>query len=334
MPFNDDTKNEKPFLIISGSGRSGTTWVLDVVCESNGLKPVFEPLHPDFVKQSKEYSDRYVRPEMDFPELKKYMNRLLSGRSNNIWTKYRIPTDELTPTLSKISHFDQLYRLGSQYKTLWRRARDYRKYDQYRFCIKFIRANLMLTWLATQFHSKIVLLVRHPGAVVSSKINRPGEQWDFHGPFQQRILRQYRTDERFQADFLHQYDEIFDRELSEAEGHTILWCLENALPMKNAAKYGIKVVFYEKFLVDPVNEFNDIIQFFELKRKPDISLIHRPSQQASKDYSATKETSGQLTNWANKLSEKQLSEIDNILSYFQISVYSTSEPLPKSVPGT
>jgi len=32
--------------LIAGSGRSGTTWVLDALADANDLRPVFEPLHP------------------------------------------------------------------------------------------------------------------------------------------------------------------------------------------------------------------------------------------------------------------------------------------------
>ena len=42
-------------LIIAGSGRSGTTWVLDAVAEANQLRTKFEPLGPDERWQLVEY---------------------------------------------------------------------------------------------------------------------------------------------------------------------------------------------------------------------------------------------------------------------------------------
>ena len=48
-------------LIIAGSGRSGTTWILDVIAESNNLRTVFEPLQPYGVPEAQSYGYRYLK---------------------------------------------------------------------------------------------------------------------------------------------------------------------------------------------------------------------------------------------------------------------------------
>jgi hypothetical protein len=60
MSTQDATSD--PIRIIAGSGRSGTTWVLDALAEANALRPVFEPLHPLAIPQARPFAYRYYRP--------------------------------------------------------------------------------------------------------------------------------------------------------------------------------------------------------------------------------------------------------------------------------
>ena len=64
-------------LVIAGSGRSGTTWILDVLAEANNLRPVFEPLNPYGVNEARDFGNRYVRENANEPELKCFMERFL-----------------------------------------------------------------------------------------------------------------------------------------------------------------------------------------------------------------------------------------------------------------
>ena len=76
----------------------------------------------------------------------------------------------------------------------------------------------MLDWIAATFDARIIFIVRHPGAVVASKIaashKKGGSIWDFEGPNEQKVLSQYRHDEQFKKDYLGKYYDIFNEKLT------------------------------------------------------------------------------------------------------------------------
>ncbi len=90
-------------LLCLGSGRSGTTWVLDVLAETNNLRPVFEPLNPNGVKEAWKFCNRYVREDSDEPELKSFMGKIFNSELDCLWTKARIISTKMRPSISQIT---------------------------------------------------------------------------------------------------------------------------------------------------------------------------------------------------------------------------------------
>ena len=161
---------EKNPLIIAGSGRSGTTWVLDVLAEANNLRPIFEPLNPFGVKEALPFANRYIKEEVAEPELKSFLERTFSGKLNYLWPNTQVLPAILQPSLSEMISWDYNYTLLSRYKTFVKSYIAYIRKRSLRPITKLIRANLMLDWISANFDARIVLIVRHPAAVVASKI--------------------------------------------------------------------------------------------------------------------------------------------------------------------
>jgi Sulfotransferase domain len=319
-------------LIIAGSGRSGTTWVLDVLAETNNLRPVFEPLNPLGVGETRFFCNRYVREKAYEPELKCFMEKVFTGKLNYLWPKTRIVPAEMPSSISQMTSWDYNYTLLSQYTKILIRYSNYARKKSFRPITKFIRANLMLDWLAANFNPRILFLVRHPGAVAASKISaaktKAGAVWDFNGPNEQKILFQYKQDEQLRKDYLDKYYEIFSEKLSPIAGHTLLWCIENILPVYNQQKKKRYVFFYEDIVKDPEKEFDRMVKVLSLERKPDSAIIAQPSQQASQEMRNRSFEENQLTRWMKSFNQEQLGEIDKILKFFKVTTYNAYEPMP------
>jgi hypothetical protein len=227
-------------LIIAGSGRSGTTWVLDALAEANNLRPIFEPLNPNGVKDARRFCNRYVREDAHEPDLKHFMHRVFNGEFSSQWTNTRILPYKVRPLVSRMGSWNYNYTLLSLYKKLCIRYFTYLRRRTYKPITKCIRANLMLDWLQSNFNAQIVFIVRHPGSVAASQIaaskTADGAVWDFNGPMLQKKLYQYKHDEQLREDYLDKYHEIFLKKLSPVAGYTLLWCIENILPMYNLQK--------------------------------------------------------------------------------------------------
>ncbi len=311
-------------IIIAGSGRTGTTWVLDAIAKSNNLRTVFEPLQWLGVPEAKPYANRYVKAFDNEPELKIFMDKVLSGRVNSLWTDYRILPDTLLLPRSG-SLRNQLGKLQSSYKKLIVHYLRYRRSESNRLIIKFIRANLMLGWLSKNYDFKILLIVRHPGAVVASKLRLGGRHWQHTA-----LFNKYSQDKQLMKEYPENLKYVLNRPLSHAAAHTVIWCIENALPIHNKKKYDYCVVFYENLISDINTEWKRIINTLQLRNIPDKNFLVKPSQQAqvSSEIKTKLLYKNQIGRWMDYFNKKQLSEIDEILRLFDINSYSAFDAMP------
>jgi hypothetical protein len=208
--------------------------------------------------------------------------------------------------------------------TAVRQYRNCRKWrERPRIIVKCIRANLMLAWIAERFHAKIVLLVRHPGAVVESKLRLGGISWD---PAQ--MLDTYRRDERLQELRGGLYWDLLHGDLTPAQALALLWCIENQVPMAESTANGYLVVHYEDLVDQGPPVWDRISRFLGLQSDGwDDSLLTRPSQQASNVWQG-QDAVRSHANWLNRISPDALAEIDAMLEMTEEKVYRAREPRP------
>ncbi|MBK5965479.1 hypothetical protein CCR95_15625 [Thiocystis minor] len=320
-----------PPLLIAGSSRSGTTWVLDVLATTYELRPIFEPLHPGAVKAARHYAWKYVPRDSDIPGMEEFFLRIFSGDLSSLWTDFRVPPCDIFPRLSTLDRVDAFKKLFRE----WQRA-----IAQYRTCrtwrsrnhviVKCIRANLLLGWLVSRFNAKVLLLVRHPGAVVESKLRLGGVSWD-----PSRILSTYRNDENLRHLNNGQYTELLSQDLTKAQAHTLIWCIENQLPLSDSENNGYLVVYYEHLVETGVPEWDRMTRFFDLQHVEwDRRLILSPSQQASPDWRNTSLPVNLHSKWLDRIAPQDLREVDEILKMTGVTNYDAYSPLPNNRPST
>lgn len=141
--YIDAGHDYKNTILLAGNGRSGTTWIAELLNFDNSYRMIFEPLLASQVPLCKPFVDQqYLRPEDDDSTFLEPMEIIVSGRLRNRWS-------------------DHLNRQPFPRRRL----------------IKEIRANLLLRWLRSHFPEiPLIMLLRHPCAVVSS-CRRMG--WDY-----------------------------------------------------------------------------------------------------------------------------------------------------------
>lgn len=134
LDLNRDYRNT---VFLAGSGRSGTTWLSDVINYRREYRFIFEPFHPGRVSICRHFnSKQYLRPDDRREEFLAPARKILSGAVHSPWTD-----------------------------------RFHRRFLARRRLIKDIRANLLLGWLRANFPSMpMVLLMRHPCAVAASRM--------------------------------------------------------------------------------------------------------------------------------------------------------------------
>lgn len=123
-------------LFVAGTGRSGTTWLADLLNADGRYRVIFEPFRTKWGVLGERRLPRYIRPSNDDPELTETVRRVLLARfKSNQWTARG--NDRLIST---------------------------------RRIIKDVDSNLRLAWFRARFPSfPLVLIVRHPCGVAGSR---------------------------------------------------------------------------------------------------------------------------------------------------------------------
>jgi hypothetical protein len=131
----DRNADHRRSIFIAGTGRSGGTWLSDILNQHNEYRLVFEPFHPKRAPWMEPFGERmYMRPEAHDPAFLDLARSIVTGRIRHPWTE-----------------------------------RFNRRFVADRRIIKEDFANLMMKWLKVNFPGMpLVLLLRHPCAVALS----------------------------------------------------------------------------------------------------------------------------------------------------------------------
>lgn len=308
--------------LIAGSGRSGTTWVLDAMATANGLRPIFEPLHPHVSPIGNRYAHRALAAGDDHPELVQFLSEVCAGRRIRLWSKYRRQGRWLFPppaVFSTISDAGRLWRRWRKFlKEAPRLAMEARRRDP---LVKCIRANLMLDWLSRQFDCRIVLVVRHPGAVIESEM-RGSWKAEF-------TLDRYRGDTRLHEITSDRYRALLERPLTPIEALATRWVIENQWVIEQAAANGVTIVCYERLMSSPDEEWQRICRALQLPSAPAPAVLARPSQQSAPNRSAATVEASEEPRWLRVLSREQVESIQGILDQARFDLYAMSGPEPR-----
>ena len=84
--YIEKTPSVENTVLLCGSGRSGTTWLANIINNDNLFRYMFEPFHPEQVSIVKHFNSRqYLRASNKKEEFLLPATRILSGRVRNLW---------------------------------------------------------------------------------------------------------------------------------------------------------------------------------------------------------------------------------------------------------
>ena len=285
--FLDLGRGYRNTILLTSTGRSGSTWIAELINHKNEYRYIFEPFHPSLIPPSGTVDvNWYLRPEGGDETTENFLRQVLSGKLRSMWS-------------------DQLN------EKVVCRAR----------LVKAIRANLWLGWIKKNCRSVvIVLLIRNPFAVAVSRMQM-SEGWEWK-PEPMQFLEQ----KELLDDYLHPYKELVERIIDPFEICILAWCIANYVPLCQFEPGEIRVVFYENVVTNPESELKQLFQFIGKCWDPNVlGLRERPSR-VSRQVSDRTDVLGSLNSWRNYLSDAQVAKGLELIRQFRLDhLYGNSD---------
>lgn len=229
--FFDVNTHVRNSILVCGSGRSGTTWLGEMINSRNEFRTVFEPFHPDRVRAWAKYPQRcYLRSTDDDESIFEAASMILSGKIRDAW-----PSTHNTKFLAT------------------------------KRIIKEISINNSLPYIKTKFPDlKIVFIHRDPFSVARSRLKLGWHRES--DPSVVTDLSVFTSQPLLMSDYLHPFKQILlDKTLTDLEKEIAFWCAENYIPLNHMEEDATFLkVSYERLVVDPAREFARVFSFLNL----------------------------------------------------------------------
>ena len=262
-------------IIVAGTARSGTTWLGDLIASQVPSRIMFEPFNPNLVPEYRSFHYfQYMRPGTENPKFGDFAQKIFSGEIRNRW-------------------------INSQNERIYSKVR----------LVKEIRINLALKWLHDNFPDvPIIFLLRHPCAVVMSRINL---KWATD-----RDIESFVSQPELVDDHLAPYIGLIKNAGTIEEKHAIIWSVSNLVPLQQFGSNEIKIVYYENLCTQPEIELPAIFNVIGRKYKTSKnSEVNRPSQTAQAT-SAVVDGADKISSWRRNLNTAQVKNILRIVDAF------------------
>ena len=255
-------------ILLAGSGRSGTTWLSNLLTAMPATQPIFEPMWPvnnpairritGWDGSNPRVRGFYLAPDKEHPEWDPILEDILSGRCRNYWT--------------------------DKYRHTWAPKR---------FLIKEIRANMMMGYIYRKFQPRIIYLVRHPCSVIMSRLTLP-DPWV-------ASVQDLLTQEDLVEDHLRPWLKDIEKEKGVLGAHAVWWAVENRIAQGQLAAIPHIRVFFEDIAASPDLIKTQIYAHFDYR--PPLDRFERtflsPSNQSYRQYRGVSE---RLSLWKEFLS--------------------------------
>jgi len=286
----DRDPDHRRSIFLAGTGRSGGTWLCDILNQRNEYRLIFEPFHPKRAPWMKPFGERrYLRPEEEDPEFLELARSIVTGKVRHAWTE-----------------------------------RFNRRFVAHQRLIKEDYANLMLKWLHVNFPGMpLILLLRHPCAVALSFVTH-----DYKGAVMPLLEREKLVEDFLHpyVDEIRKARDVFERTLflwcvealvplrqfRPGEVHVVFF--ENLVRNPESEIAG---------LLSHLGKSTD-------DRPLDLEKLRTPSLAARRATSAVWTGADPVESWQSKVSDAQRRRALEILSLFGLDAIYTDASLPRA----
>ncbi len=256
-----------------GDGRSGTTFLSDLINHHQRYREMFEPFHPALIKPMQNLAmHEYIRPDTPSHPFWPLAQRVLQG-------KFTYPSVD---AMNRRLHYRGLL-------------------------VKDIFANLFATWAIRQSADnrlKVILLIRNPFAVALSKYKKKNWIW-LTEP------RAFLKQPNLVADYLEPYVDVIQAVGDDyIERQVLIWAILHYVPFQQLTSNQIHVVFYEDLIDQPEATLQHLFEYLSPQDSAEqlnkaMTLFNKPSRVAGSNSNIVQGNSP-IESWRKELTSKQI----------------------------
>lgn len=219
-------------IVILGFGRSGTTWLSDVVSKVLGGLLLFEPLHPQVCDFAAEVCYAPSPALIGAQRLHDHLGAAMTAVCRHRW----LLRNHLFTPLEDVSQ--------SYIDMVWNECPV--------IGFKEIRANFLIDWLIEQFDARIVFLLRHPCSVLAS-LRRRANFWNEFGWEQHYRMFHARVIDGWPAAsaLIAPHRAAIAAARTELDQQTVMWALTALLAAWQLEQHDLPLFCYEDFYDQP-----------------------------------------------------------------------------------
>jgi hypothetical protein len=318
----DNSNDWRDTLFVSTGGRTGGTWVSQLINFDRTYRLMFEPASREYLMVPRRLLPmlqdnrlQYIRPSSTDPELTLRAEEVITGRFRQ-------------------GHTDQYnYTPRIVFK---------------KRLVKETKSNLYAKWLHNRFPGMpIVLLLRHP---ISAIMSRQPDYFDLSPALRDsaddavRRTRDYLAltlgQPELMQDFLEPFRPLIESATTVFAQRMAVWCIQNYVPLHQFEPGEVHVAFYEDFCIDPVKQMRRLREFLgtglrddeaeriRMKSRKPSSTVHRT---AVHGYREPAQIDGyeQIAKWTKRVQPDEQRQAAEMLRAFGLDgVYSATDPVP------
>ena len=298
-------------ILITGSHRSGTTWVGNIIQNLPRIYYLHEPLTPNSITRGLFNTDiwyKYYDPKKEYENIETILNELFSGSypfKAMFHFKNSLPhTDYRNPNGINDGKIDLKY-----FKWRINAYIDSKRLNK-KEIIPLIKDPIALTaaeWIYHKWNSKNIILIRHPAAFVSSLIRL---NWRFNF---ENFTKQPDLIDRFLGPYRSQINNPPKDFISEA---SLIWtCITKIIIEYQKLYPNWLYIRHEDLSYDPINEFELLFKRLDLpfsskvKRFIQSTSSHSNPSEVSKKtkvHQLQRDSKKNIKNWKKRLSKDEI----------------------------
>lgn len=295
---NKHTPGSKSNVFIFSSPRSGSTWLMELIRTQPGFKSCEEPLNlrnPD-VGQHLGLTD---------------WDQLYDENAANYFHTY----------FEGFCNGTMRFMNGNPLKA-------HHRFGTNRIVFKILHGGEdRIGWFAEQFNGRILLLLRHPLAVTISRESYPRLNTFLNSDYQKHLTT---VQKQLSLDIIQNGTLL--------EKGVLSWCLQNAIPLNHATDDWV-ILTYEQLVLDPAPLIHHVAKMADLPNPERmLTQLHQPSASYRKSDEETRtllaaeqpqNRQKMVNKWRKKVDKEAGVTAMQILSQFNLSIYSYEEDLPE-----